>query len=438
MIPSRRLIILVLAGTIPMLAGGPGSTGIGIALIYNGILAAALLFDFFITARPVGFTLDREFEYKMSLGAENPVRVNIKNRTSHPYRVIVKDEPPAINFTASDRVRELRLAAGEEGSVVYRVIPAKRGDYSFGCLNYRYFSRMGLFIRQAKTGYENREIKVYPNIIDIRRHALMAQKGFLREAGLRPAVIRGLGTDFEGLRDYVPDDEYRRVNWTASARRGKLVSNEFQDEKSQNLLLVLDSGRMMTTHVDRLSKFDLAVNAALLLGYVGVTRDDKVGLAVFDSRMKLFLPPKKGKGQLQRITSSLYNIQPEVVEPDFRGACHYIMENNRKRSLVCLFTDLIDAEASKQLISYVSILARKHLVVCITLIDSDLVQTSRTLPASSREMYEKAVAEEVLREREKAMAILRSMGVAVVNVPPEELSVAAINQYLELKARGRI
>ncbi len=195
---------------------------------------------------------------------------------------------------------------------------------------------------------------------------------------------------------------------------------------------------MMTSHVDRLSKFDLAVNAALLLGYVGVTRDDRVGLAVFDSRMRVFLPPKKGKGQLHRITSCLYSIQPEVVEPDFRGACHYIMENNRKRSLVCIFTDLIDAEASRQLISYVSVMARKHLVVCITLIDSEVLHTARSLPDSSEEMYEKAVAEEILRDREKAMAVLRNMGVVVVNVPPEELSVAAINQYLELKARGRI
>ncbi len=235
MIPSGRLIVLVLAGTVPVLAGGPGSSAaILIAIIYNGILAAALLFDFFITARPAGFSLDREFESKMSIGEENPVRVNAKNHTSHPIKMIIKDEPPAVNFTVIDRVRELRLPAGEEASVVYRLIPAKRGDYSFGSLNYRYFSRLGLFIRQAECRCENCDIKVYPNIIDIRRHALKAQKGFLREAGLRPAVIRGLGTDFEGLREYVPDDEYRRVNWTASARRGKLVSNEFQDEKSQN------------------------------------------------------------------------------------------------------------------------------------------------------------------------------------------------------------
>ncbi len=438
MLPSRRLAILVVAGAIPALFAGTARAGLTVALIYNGLLAAVALLDFVITERPAVFNLNREYEYKMSLGAENPVKITVVNRGRHRYRVIVKDEPPPANFITAGYRFESALAPGEERSFLYKLVPRKRGDYSFGTINFRYYSRLGLFIRQVQADAAGREMKVYPNIADVRRHSLKVQQGCLRETGIRPALVRGLGTDFEGLRDYVPDDEYRRVNWTASARRGKLVVNEYQDEKSQNILLVLDSGRMMTAGADRLSKFDTAVNAALLLGYVGVTRDDKVGLAVFDSRVRLFLPPKKGKGQLQRITASLYNIEPEVVEPDYHGACHYLLEKNRKRSLICIFTDLVDSEASRQLVNYVSVLAHRHLVVCITLIDSEVVKTARCLPDSSQELYEKAVAEGVLRQREKAIATLRNMGVAVVNVPPEELSVAVINKYLEFKARGRI
>ncbi|PKM79807.1 MAG: DUF58 domain-containing protein [Firmicutes bacterium HGW-Firmicutes-14] len=438
MVPSIRLFILVLLGAVPVLLAGGDKAALYTSLVYNGVLAVLLAADLVITAGPGVFRVDREYDYKMSLGAENSVTIRIKNMSGHPYRVIVKDEPPVTNFQAGTRESHLRLASGEEKEFVYRVIPGKRGDYSFGAINIRYLSCLGLFYRQSRADVPAGEIKVYPNIQDIRRHALRAQKGYLQEGGIKPATVKGLGTDFEGLRDYVPDDEYRRVNWTASARRGKLVSNEYQDEKSQNILVVLDSGRMMTARVDKLSKFDLAVNAGLLLGYVGITKDDRVGLAVFDDRVGLFMPPKKGRVQLQKIVSFLYNIQPRVVESDYRRASSYLMEYVNKRSLICVFTDLVDSEASKQLINYVSVLAKRHLVVCITLIDTKVVRTSRVIPESSRELYEKAVAEGVLRERERATAILRNLGVVVVNVPPEELSVATINQYLELKARGRI
>ncbi len=297
--------------------------------------------------------------------------------------------------------------------------PHKRGDYCFGNINFRYRSRLGFFLRQSKVTVVNSAIRVYPNIMGIRKYQLLARQGNLTEAGLKSSRVVGLGTDFESLRDYQVDDEYRRINWGATARRGRLVSNQYEVDKSQNILLVLDAGRMMSGEVTGLTKLDHAINASLLLGYIGVNQDDKVGLMAFADRVKLYIPPGKGQPQLQKILAGLYNLQPEVVESDYRAACRYIGLKNRKRSLICLFTDLIDKEASSQLITYISSLTRNHLVMCITLLDSSLVSQARKIPANSLEVYEKGVARAVLRNRRKAISLLRSRGAAVVSAPPE-------------------
>lgn len=439
MLPTKRLILIVVLGSLLIALISKDTLSLIVSGSYNFIIILGIIADLALTPRKGVFSVSREYDYKMSLGASNPVKITLVNLSKRYCTLLIKDEPPLLHFASSGNRQKLELSARQKAEMIYHVVPAKRGDYSFGVINIRFRSRLGLFTYQIKIDdTENKSLKVYPNIQDIRHQSLNAHKGYILESGIKPSGHKGLGTDFEGLRDFVPDDEYRRVNWTASARRGKLVTNEYRDEKSQNILLVLDSGRMMTADIQSLSKFDLAVNAGLMLGYVGVSKDDKVGLMVFDNQVRLFLPPKKGKGQLQRILSSLYNIQANVVEADYRAACHYIMEQNKKRSLVCIFTDLIDHEASTRLISYVSLLTKRHLVVCITLIDSEVIRTANLIPANSQELFEKSVAEGVLRDRERAIALLQNVGVNVINVPAENLSAATVNKYLELKGRGSV
>lgn len=188
----------------------------------------------------------------------------------------------------------------------------------------------------------------------------------------------------------------------------------------------------------RLSKLDHAINTSLLLGYVGVNYDDNVGMVAFADEVKFYLPPRKGQPQLQKILAGLYNLQPEMVESDYQAACQYISFKNRKRSLICFFTDLIDEESSHRLITYLSSLTRKHVVMCITLLDIDIVNQAKKMPDDSQEMYQKSVAQSVLRNREEAISILKSRGVMVVDVPPEELSLATINKYLEIKSQAKL
>ena len=195
---------------------------------------------------------------------------------------------------------------------------------------------------------------------------------------------------------------------------------------------------MMSGAGQKLTKLDHAINASLLLGYVGVNRDDKVGLLAFTDRVKLYLPPRRGQPQLQKILAALYNLQPEVVESDYRAACQYISLKNRKRSLVCIFTDLIDEAASHELITYVASLTKIHLVMCVVMLDSSLAGQAAKIPTDSQAVYEKGVALAVLRHREKAISILKNRGVVVVSVPPEELSISTINKYLEIKSLSKL
>lgn len=441
MVFSPKLIILVTGGTailfLLVVAAGFNTTQALIFLLcYNGSMVLLLCADRLLTVKPDVLRFERIYEHRLSLGAENSIFIRVDNLSGRELDITVKDEPPA-SFKASTHLLQAKLPANSAVKLRYILEPHKRGDYRFGNINCRYRSRWGFFLRQCKCSGEHNKIRVYPNILEIRKYQLLAQQGLL-EAGLKVSKIAGLGTDFESLRDYQVDDEYRRINWGATARRGRITSNQYEVDKSQNILLVLDAGRLMSGEVTGLTKLDYAVNASLFLGYVGGSRNDKVGIAVFAEQVKLYIPPQKGKAQLKKILTSLYNLHAEVVESDYQAACQYILFKNRKRSLICIFTDLIDEDASNELLSYVSILAKNHLVMCITLLDTQLVGQAKKIPADSAAVYEKGIALAVLKNRERAISYLRNKGVIVVSVPPEELSIAVINKYLEIKSRARL
>ncbi len=436
MLFTRRLVILITVAAFPVALGGVSSFFAWLGLVANLVLILAFLIDWMNTP-PLSQVSARRFcEEKLSLGARNVVEIRLRSRANVSLALEVKDEPPPL-FDVSEDVIPLTLPADSESTVSYTIIPKERGNYEFGSINIRYLSRFGLFKRRTKIA-QSVQVKVYPNLLEVRKYVILARRGRFSETGLKHSKLYGAGTRFESLRDYLPDDDYRRINWNATARTGRPISEEYEHERSQNITIMLDCGRMMTAVIKDMSRLDYAINSALMLGYVCCVKGDKVGLVAFSDNVEAYISPRGGKQQLYRIADALYDISPKMRQPDYEKAFTFVESKLRRRSLIVVFTDLIDVEISKTLTAYLPRLRQRHLVLCITLKDTELARLADEMPDTVEDVYQKAVAGQLLLEQQGTLRKLQQNGVLVLDSTPENLSVATVNRYLELKGRNLI
>jgi uncharacterized protein (DUF58 family) len=242
----------------------------------------------------------------------------------------------------------------------------------------------------------------------------------------------------------VPDDSPRHIDWKATARRNSLITREYDIEQSQNIMILLDIGRNMasrTLEMDGtlgITKADCAINASVLLAHVAAQTDDRVGLFCFARGPIAYIPPGKGAAQSRRLLEALYPLQPRIEEPGYYENFMLVSQKQRKRSLIFIFTDLIDAEASNRLISSVGLLTRKHLVVCVALSDYELPTIIDSTPKRSSDLYTQAVALSMVRERKNALLRLSAQGVVTIDATPADLSISTVNKYLQLKREARL
>jgi uncharacterized protein (DUF58 family) len=469
--PTWRLFLLLLLAA-PLGALG-GVAALGAALLVGAALLAALA-DWALAGDLARLEGRREVADKLSLGAWNPVRVVLRNGTGRALDAELRDDLPVV-FAVQPPAEELRsstgkarsrsdpswasgtarLAPGAEAAVVYRVRPPRRGDYQWGSLYLRATGPLGLVRRARRLPDTATAVRVYPDLRQLRRFDLLAKRGVALEAGQRPLRAPGASTEFERLREYLPDDEYRRINWKASARRGKLIVNQYEAERSQNLVVMIDAGRLMAARVEvpagdagealtegeapaGLTKLDCALNAALLLAYVGTLRGDRVALLAYADEVRAFLPPGRGRRTFLRTVEALYDLQAEPAEPDHGLAFAFLAARNLRRSLVVLFTDLADRETSGQLVAHLQRAARHHLAVCVTLGDPTVVRPATAAPADAAALYEKMVAQRLLDDRAAVLATLRQGGVLCLDARADTLTPRVVETYLDLKLRGRV
>jgi uncharacterized protein (DUF58 family) len=436
MLPTTRGILLLLLPA-PFLAAAtwlPGLRPVAAGLL---LLALALLaLDWWRAGDVTSFRVTRQHDSKLSLAADNPITVVLEHRQPRPLVFRLRDEPPD-DFEIDRRILTGRAAARGRWQGTYHVRPLRRGDYWFGDLNLRWRGPLGLVVRQGRI-QAKAPVKVYPNLLEIRRYDLLLRRNRLQELGLRHARRFGEGTEFERLREYLPDDEYRRIDWKATARRQRPVTIEYQTERSQNVIAVLDVGRMMQSPVAHIAKLDYVVNAVLLLAYVATGKGDKMGLMTFADDVIHFVQPRQGQGQFYRMLEMLYGVEAQPVEPNYRQALSYLALKQRKRSLVVIFTDLSGGISMVELTSHVSMLARRTLPLVVTISDPDIHAAARQRPSDSLAVYQRATAEQLLDERRVALEQMARQGVLTLDVPANQLSIAVINRYLELKARTMI
>jgi len=436
---TSRLVLLLALGALPLLLVGLFPWLLSAVLLYNALLAACAVADFLASPKPeAALSLTRSVDDKLSLGAPNSVTIEARSRWPQTLRLRVRDLPPPVFALDRPAERLLTLPPGPASvRFTYTVTPPAKGDFAFGDLYFEYPGRLGLIRREGRAAAVQ-PVKVYPNLVETAKYELLARRGRLMQLGIRAAKVRGGGSEFESLREYVPGDEYKKIDWSATARRGKLISRQYEAERSQNIVLLLDTGRNMLQSVQKMAKLDYVVNTALMLAYVAAASDDKVGLMAFDAEVRVYLPPAKSKAQVYGILESLYNLNARLVETDYKAAFQNLATRWRRRSLIVLFTDLVDPDSSAQILDAVPMLADNHRVVCVTVSDPNILAAASSVPTDSAGVYQKAVAVQVLQERRAAISVLKRRGVWTLDSPPEDLSADLVNHYLDLKARSMI
>jgi uncharacterized protein (DUF58 family) len=432
---TPRAAVLLAVGA-PVVVVLRGSAAVWVAVAWTALWLAAVVSDVLRAPRPIDLTWHRTLPPKLSIGVANPVTLTVSNPSGEAVVLRGRETPPP-SFEGTRGFGPVTVPPHEQVDVPLAFTPPERGLFTFGDVGARTSGPMGLAGRAVRVPL-TQEAKVYPDIVAVRSYALLARKGALAEMGIKRMRMAGEGTEFESLRDYIEGDSYRDIDWKATARRAKPIVRSFEIERSQTLVIAIDAGRLMTPRVGKLSKLDRAINAALMLAYLGTERDDLVGLLVFGRDIECYLPPRKGHRQFLAILEALYSIQGRVEEPDYDRALRYLATKLPKRALVAVFTDLQGKEPSHRLLSTLAAMAPRHLPLVITQRNQDVERRSRAPLASEPAVFEAAVAESLLADKASALRSLQARGVLVLDVLPEELTVASVNRYLEVKARGRL
>src|SRR5947208_2371420 len=415
-----------------------GLASLDAMLVADVALVVAVWLDAVLAARPgsAGLGVSRDAPPAFSVGREAAVSYRWVNGTRRIARLRVRElRPDVLGGPQPPR----RIAVPPLGTARDRVSvrPARRGRERGGGFALDSIGPLGLGARRERIDLPW-DAAVYPPLVTARLQASVARAQRRREQGITPLRQLGEGRLFESLRDWVPGDDLRHIDWKATARRGKVITRQYEAERRQQVLLVLDTGRLLTAEIAGLSRLDYVVRAALELAYAATQHDDNVGLMAFADGVQHFVAPQRGRAALKRVLDVLAVIQPTLVEPDYPGAFRYLAARNRKRALTVLFTDVIDRFASDALVANVASLRPRHLPLAVTLKNPEVERVATLRPAAAHDAFRKAAAEELLRAREEALGHMRRAGVLVLDVAPQRAAEAVVALYLDLKRRGRL
>ena len=406
-----------------------------VALGYDVLLIILAIIDSRATQLPKNISISRYFGGRFAVGAENEVKIQIQNGSNRGIEVVVKDEYPPQMLLSGLREGSVRVDAQSSATLNYSLTPPRRGRFEFGQIAIRFRSRFGLVWCQTKVE-KPIAVKVYPNMRRAREAELKALGARSVVSSHRKTSWRGEGREFESMRDYVRGDELRHISWTATARRGKLTTRQYQIERDQTVLVALDAGRLMTARIENETKLDSAVHATLALFSAAARAGDNAGLVVFGRKIKTFLPPSRGRDHIDSALEALHAVEPEMIEPSYARAFEFIAANSKRRALIVLLTDLVDEEGSKELLNSLHLLRPRHLPLVVTIADRDLKAVVRETPTSVRELFTQSVAEEIIHHREAALRLVESKGGLALDVTAAALAPALLETYLKVKERG--
>ena len=434
MIPSRRLVLTAAILAMPLLLAGLNRSAADAALLLNLVLVAVACVDLLISPSPNDVAIHREISEVLSVGASNPATLTAHNRTGLTLAITLHDDPGPL--CEVDRLpQSVTVGPGKEETINYSVKPSRRGASEMPAVHLRFPTRLGLWTRHQIRPLPT-PIRIYPDIRAVYRYELMARQNRLSEIGVRMVRMPGQGREFERLREFRYGDEIRQIDWKATARQRQLISREFNVERNQNIVIMVDCGRFMRNETDGISYLDRALNSAIMLSYIALGQGDNVSLLAFSNKIERFIRPVRGKPGIQSILRSTYDIQASQNVSDYSLALEYLTTVQRKRALIVLITFVTDELQLRVIGESLKLRSLPYLPLCVLLQDVGLRQMADRIPESDLDAYHTAAAAQVLTGQSHEAASLREAGIMLIDTPPDLLTERLINEYLSIKARN--
>lgn len=397
------------------------------------VLLGLAIFDGWILYRLPNLKLKRTVSHSLALGMWSEVGLHLYNPHRRPQKVEVFDDYP-IHSAFEALPQHVHIPAQHTITTHYRIKPEKRGNTQFAGAHLLTHSPLGLWKRYRYITHATR-IKVYPNFSTMTKYTLLALEDRLGQMGIKKLPRRGEGLEFHQLREYRAGDAMRQIDWNATARTRKLISKQYQDERDQQVVFLLDCGRRMWTQDGVLSHFDHTLNAMLLLTYIALRQGDTLGLMTFSGEQSRWLAPRKGLNAVNVVLNTVYDLQPSLKTSDYLNAAKQLMTRLNKRALIILVSNLRD-EDYEELLPAMKLLQRRHLVLLASLQETVLTEVLEQPVNHFKDALRYAATHEYVHLRQQAHQTLHQHGVLYIDTQPEYLPIALINRYLEIKRAG--
>lgn len=432
--PSARAL-WALAVIALLLACSPGlPICLPLALVFAGALSVAVVFDVATLPQPRTLHVRRELPAHFSLRRAAELRYVVENRASRAVRVGLV-EAPLRTLDLGDEELVALVPGRSEVNAQATALPVARGSDSFTRIYLWYESALGL-VRRRTTIDAPAAMRVYPDLSAVERYGSLHVRNRLIEAGLRRMRLRGAGSEFESVRDYESGDAFRSIDWKATARRGKLMVVQREVERSQDVMLLLDCGRLMTARIGLQRKLDYAITAGLSMASIASLASDRVGVVAFARQILVARAPRSTTASVRALADALCDVEPRFEESDYARAFAYVRSHLHRRSLVVFFTDVIDPVAQSAVLAELGTLAKRHVVLCVFMNDAAVSAALAHTPHTVGEAYGLGVALGLSLERAVGARTLQRSGVIVLDVPAEKLTIATVDEYLRIKQRG--
>jgi uncharacterized protein (DUF58 family) len=379
---------------------------------------------------------ERAMANQFSNGDINPVQLTVINH--YPVKANLKmiDELPP-QFQNRNFQIKCFANAGATVNKQYHVKPTQRGVYHFGCLNI-YVSILFSLIQRRYRFSDNVNVKVYPSFMQVKQYEIFAVSHRLNEMGVKKIRQIGHTMEFDQIRNYIKGDDYRTVNWKATARRSKLMVNQYQNERSQHIYSIIDMGRLMKMPFDGMTLLDYAINSALTLSNVAIRKQDKAGVLTFSDKVKSALPASNNHKQMHKIMELLYGQKTQFEESDFERLYPFITHKIKQRSLILFYTNFDSLAGLQRQLGYLIKLSQKHLLTVVFFKNEELEYLQQKTASSTEALYTKTIAQKFAYEKKQILYELQRYGIHHIFTKPKDLTVSGINKYLEIKARGLI